>query len=214
MKIDVLYEDNHVLIVNKPAGLLTQPAENVKQSLEAYAKAYIKEKYQKPGAVFLHAVHRLDKPVSGIVLFAKTSKALSRINEMQREHKIKKWYMALVRGKIEKTKGTLQHTLAHESHRAKEALTGKVSTLDYEVIEYKNGFSLLEITLETGRYHQIRAQLAAISHPIVGDAKYGSSYPFEKDAIALHHFKIALEHPVTKAPLCIEALPHWGLFDR
>jgi 23S rRNA pseudouridine1911/1915/1917 synthase len=204
--MDILYEDNHLLFVNKPAGLLTQPTEECDQSLESLAKAYIKERYEKKGNVYLHAVHRLDKETSGIVLFAKTSKALSRMNEAMRLRQIQKYYMALIEGTLKEKKGTLTHHLSHGSHKA-ELGFGKESVLVYRVLKEGDGLSLVEVELETGRYHQIRAQFAARGHPIVGDKKYGSTYPFASSAIALCHYKMICEHPVSHKELIIESQP-------
>lgn len=204
--MEILYSDNHLLAVNKPAGMPTQADEHSEQSLDMLAKAWVKKEYAKPGAVFLEPIHRLDKPVSGIVLFARTSKALSRLNEQMRERKIIKTYYALVEGIPQATEATLEHYLIHDEYHArvvppshKEA---KKAILHYKLLEIRNRNAYLEITLETGRYHQIRAQLAAVGHPIVGDAKYGSSLD-SKNGIALKHGKMKLIHPVTGQELVI-----------
>lgn len=220
--IDVLYEDNHIIAINKPAGLLSQPTALENDSLETRIKVWIKEKYKKQGNVFVGVVHRLDRPVSGIVIFAKTSKSLSRLNEMIRSKGMQKLYCALVERSPKKKHDTLDHFLRHDDHYSavsnqndKEA---KLARLHYKTIKEFDKTTLLEIILETGRYHQIRCQFAAIGHPIVGDFRYGA----EKEsrflpnlplgAIALHHMKLTLLHPVTKALLCIEApLPSYFL---
>lgn len=206
--LDVIYEDNHLIVVNKPAGLLTQPTDEEQDSLETQTKAWIKEKYQKPGNVFLGVVHRLDRPVSGLVVFAKTSKALSRLNESVRGKHVQKIYRALVEGKPSKNSDTLEHYLRHDDFRAyvstKQDPEAKLARLHYEVLEEKGDCSLLQIELETGRYHQIRAQLAAMGYPIVGDSKYGSKKIFPKGIIALHHYRWSGEHPVTKDPITFE----------
>lgn len=195
----VIYEDNHLLVLDKPAGLLTQPNDTEADSLEAQAKAYLKEKYQKKGAVYLHAVHRLDKPVSGIVLFAKTSKALSRLNEQLRKKEMRKVYVAEVEGHLAE-EGVLEHFLRHDdfhTEAAEEKEKGaKLAKLTYRTLQRKETTILLEISLETGRYHQIRAQLALEGHPVVGDQKYGSK--MMKERIHLHHSKLEFLHPVTK----------------
>lgn len=203
--MEILYEDNHLFVVNKPAGLLTQPTENESDSLEAQGKAWIKGKTQKPGNVYLHAVHRLDRPVSGIVVFAKTSKALSRLNASIRNQKTKKIYLAWVEGIPNPLAGTLEHRLIHDNFCAKVDPKGKPAKLSYRVIKQEKDRSLVEIELLTGRYHQIRAQFAAMGCPIVGDAKYGSRLDFEKGRIALHHSKLMIEHPTSKEMLFIEA---------
>ncbi len=199
----ILFEDNHLLFVDKPAGLLTQPSGTDEDSLESHVKAYLKNKYHKPGNVYLHAVHRLDKSASGIVLFAKTSKALGRMNELIRERKVKKQYLAIVEGHFESKSGTLRHFLVHDAHKAivdadEGANGGKESVLHYEVVDVRDNRSLVRIDLETGRYHQIRAQLAAVHHPIQGDTKYGSRLAFQDGAIALQHYAIEFVHPVTQ----------------
>ncbi|MEI8125801.1 MAG: RNA pseudouridine synthase [Parachlamydiaceae bacterium] len=211
--MDVIYEDNHLLIVNKPAGLLTQPAGEVQDSLETQAKAWIKDKYLKKGDVFLGVVHRLDKPVSGIVVFAKTSKALSRLNESLRSKEVQKTYYALVEGRPPRQEGILEHYLRHDDYRAyvcdKKDPRGKLARLHYHVREG----SLLEIILETGRYHQIRCQCSASGFPIVGDIKYGGHVTphFSSNQIALHHGRVTIKHPVTQALLTFESSPSFSL---
>lgn len=186
----IIYCDNHLLVANKPAEVATQP------DFTEMAKAWIKQKYHKPGAVFLHAAHRLDKPVSGLVLFARTSKALTRLQEMMRERKIEKKYLALVEGKVPEQEGRLVHYLEHGSFKAKVGKNGKEAVLSYRVVGHAKGGTVLEIDLETGRYHQIRAQLAAIGCPIFGDEKYGSKKAWPL-GIALYHQRLVFEHPVT-----------------
>ncbi len=159
-----IFSDNHLLVLEKPAGISTQP------EFHEMAKAYIKEKHQKPGNVFLEPIHRLDKPVSGMVLFARTSKALKRLNGFMREKKIKKRYLAWVEGKIE-AEGTLTHSLSHGNFKALVDKKGKIAILHYRRVKEKQGNSLVEIDLETGRYHQIRAQFSAIGHPVVGEVR-------------------------------------------
>lgn len=203
MKGRILYEDNHIVVVDKPRGLLTQASGTDRDNLEDLLKEEIRIRDNKPGNVFLHAVFRLDKPVSGIVLFAKTSKALSRLQQTQREKKAEKKYLALVEGRLAKDKGRLEHKLVHDSYRAKVSPEGKLAKLRYQVVEADERQSLLQITLETGRYHQIRVQLATIGHPIVGDHKYGSSVDFEDGMIALHHETLKIAHPITGEILLI-----------
>lgn len=233
MNLDVLYHDNHLLAVNKPAGLLTQPSGTDKDNLEDRSKVWIKETKSKPGNVFLHAVHRLDQVVSGIVLFACTDKALSRLNADMRAHKFTKIYHAVVSGTPPQTEGSLRHFLTHDDYHAKIVGEGapdaKECLLDYRIVSpaedsgptgtelivgrgpSPSGFTLLEIQLHTGRYHQIRAQLAAIGCPILGDEKYGSKVKLPDGAIALHHARLTVIHPVSKAEVVIEATypAHW-----
>lgn len=194
----MIFSDNHILVVEKPAGLATQP------ELHEVAKAWVKQKYNKPGAVFLEPVHRLDKPVSGLVLFARTSKALSRLNEQMRERKIQKFYLAKVEGEVEE-KGVLRHNLLHADHRAVVDKSGKPAVLSFLRLAQKEGYSLVEVALETGRYHQIRAQFGAVGHPVLGDAKYGAKGDLKK--IPLHHHKIVFSHPTTKEILTFESKP-------
>lgn len=200
--LKVIYSDNHVLVVIKDPGISTQPHGRGEESLEERAKEWVKRRYHKPGKVFLHAVHRLDKDVGGLVLFARTSKALSRLQAMMRERTIEKIYYALVEGVPQAKEKTLEHYLVHGHHRAhlskpqdKEA---KKSSLHYRVVKVMQETALLEVKLITGRYHQIRAQLSAIGHPIVGDKKYGSRRPLKSGGIALWHAQLTFEHPVTK----------------
>lgn len=204
---DILYYDNHLLVANKAAGMLTQPNESSDVSLEALCKAWIKDHFQKPGNVFLQAVHRLDRPVSGIVVFARTSKALSRLNLSMRESRFQKEYIAWVEGIFKEKEGELEHYLLHEEHFAKivskECLASKKCLLKYCVQGEMDRCSLLKISLLTGRYHQIRAQLAAIGHPILGDQKYGSSLSCPN--LFLHHFSCLFPHPITDEQMHFEA---------
>lgn len=200
--VNVLFEDNHLLVLSKPAGLLTIAGGTNEDNLQDQGKNYIKVSKNKPGNVFLEPVHRIDRPVSGIVLFAKTSKALSRLNQAMREGKYEKIYRAEVENSFEKLEGQLIHYLHHGDYQAeivtKDHPLGKEARLRYKVL--KNGpISEVEIQLETGRYHQIRAQMSTIGHPIVGDTRYGSKTPLSR--IQLHHYRLSFEHPVSHAQL-------------
>lgn len=210
--ITVLYEDNHLLAVNKPADLLTQPSGTERDSLEARAKDWIKKREHKPGAVYLHAVHRLDGPVSGIVLFARTSKALSRLNSAIRERATRKTYLALVSPPPPDTQEkVLEHYLLHEDQCAKivskDTPKAQLARLHYRVQSKTSTYAMLEVYPETGRYHQIRAQLAAHGSPIVNDKRYkGQTIAGgPKQGIGLHHQRLELEHPVTHERLVIQA---------
>jgi 23S rRNA pseudouridine1911/1915/1917 synthase len=209
--MQIIFCDNHLLIVSKPAGISTQPHDGPGDNLLDLAKAWLKKQFDKLGKVFLEPIHRLDKPVSGLVLFARTSKALSRLQEMMREHKIEKTYFAWVEGSLPQLKGTLEHFLFHDAHRARVVdpshPRAKLARLHYLQVDQRKGKSYVEIHLETGRYHQIRAQLAAVGSPVIGDEKYGSTFPWKKEEIALHHGCLKLFHPVTKAALCFEQIP-------
>ncbi|MDB6081255.1 MAG: Pseudouridine synthase [Chlamydiia bacterium] len=209
---EILFEDNHLIAVNKPPGLVTQPTESSITSLEEEVKKYIKEKYAKSGNVYLHAVHRLDKVTSGITLFAKTSKALSRLNESIREKVVEKRYLAVCEGIFSKKEETLTHFLLHDDYEAKIVNSshpqGKKSELYYKVIKEQTHLSLVEVHLTTGRYHQIRTQLSAIHHPVYGDKKYGSvQTAFQKEIIALHHFQMSFPHPTTQERITIKSDP-------
>ncbi|MEI6242110.1 MAG: RNA pseudouridine synthase [Chlamydiota bacterium] len=197
---DVLYVDNHIMVVRKKENLLTQKIASGEENLEDLCKEWLKEKFSKPGNVFLHCIHRLDKPVSGCVLFARTSKALSRLQEEMREKKIVRIYEAWVEGIFSQKEGTLEHYLVHGEHRAfvssKEDTEAKKATLFFSVLEEKKNKTLVEIRLDTGRYHQIRAQFSAMGHPIIGDEKYGSTV--YEDRMLLHQKYLEFVHPVTK----------------
>jgi 23S rRNA pseudouridine1911/1915/1917 synthase len=207
-KESVLYSDNHLLIAEKPCGMLTQPDDGGLPSLEEFAKRWVKEKYQKKGAVFLHAIHRLDKPVSGLLLFARTSKALSRLNEQSRQQEIQRIYIAEIEGVLPENEGQLDHFLIHGDHRAiiaeRQDAEAKHARLFYKTIKEKTHSTLLEIELETGRYHQIRAQFSAIGHPVMGDLRYGAKSG-DGDEIRLHCQKLLFKHPVTQEQLSFES---------
>lgn len=207
--MEIIYVDNHLLIVNKQGGIPTQQSPGALENVTDWAKGWIKRKYAKPGNVFLEPIHRLDKPVSGMVLFARTSKALSRLQEMMRERKIAKWYYALIEHAPAQPAGVLEHYLVHDEHRARIVSAShpeaKRALLAYRIQQESRLGVLLEIELFTGRYHQIRAQLAHIRSPILGDQKYGSFAVWCKDCIALHHGKLCFAHPVTKEELVFTA---------
>ena len=189
--IKVLYEDNHLIAVFKPAGVLVQGDDTGDKCLMDDVKEYLKEKYNKPGQVFLGLVHRLDRPVSGVVLFAKTSKGASRVSEQIRNHEVHKTYQTLVEGKLTKEKGTLINWLKKDEQKNKvavfdnETANSLYAELDYKVLKTDGKNSLLEIDLKTGRPHQIRSQLSHIGHPIVGDLKYGAKTANSDKSISL-----------------------------
>lgn len=199
---DILYEDNHLLVVNKHSGDLVQPDPSGESALEDQIKAYIKRRDQKAGQVFLGVVHRIDRPVSGAVLFAKTSKALTRLNEMIRDGAICKTYWALVEERPESEQGTLTHYIVRDgrTNRSKAYLKpkvgGKEARLNYTLIGAGTHYTLLEVELLTGRHHQIRAQLSAIGCPIRGDLKYGAKRSLPNGGISLHSRRVAFDHPV------------------
>ncbi|MDF7806767.1 RluA family pseudouridine synthase [Pontiellaceae bacterium B12219] len=215
----ILFADNHLLAVNKPAGMLTQDSGTGLRNLEDWAREWVRVDKNKPGDVFLNAVHRIDKVVSGVVLFARTSKALTRLNEEVRKRNCKKIYHVLVEGELSKASDTLVHWMTHENHRARICKEGAKGTqkavLHYRTLPVVGKFQGLEINLETGRYHQIRAQLSAIGCPIAGDAKYGAKHVADAGEIALHSRELHITHPTLKEPVKIEApypahSPWWG----
>ncbi len=213
--MDVVFFDNHLLVVDKPAGLATQPSIEGADSLEEQAKQWIKEKFCKPDAVFLHAVHRLDKPVSGLVLFARTSKALSRLNASMRAHQFKKTYVAIVEGIVSLDQGSLHHYLIHGEYKALIATAtdpgAKLCELDFKVLERFAEHTRIEIDLKTGRYHQIRAQLSAIGHPIIADMKYGARpRSSSQGQIALHQGRMSFPHPISQQEVVFSLEAPWN----
>jgi 23S rRNA pseudouridine1911/1915/1917 synthase len=209
--LKILFEDNHLIVVNKRVGDLVQGDKTGDTPLSDLLKAYLKEKYQKPGKVYLGVVHRLDRPTTGIVVFAKTSKALERLNKMLREKTIQKTYWAVVKNKPVKSEDTLVNYLRKnpKNNKAtvfnKETNDSKKAILHYKTIKSLDNYHLLEIDLETGRHHQIRAQLSHINCPIKGDLKYGFDRSNKNAGIHLHARRICFAHPVTKALLTLEA---------
>jgi 23S rRNA pseudouridine1911/1915/1917 synthase len=209
--LDVLFEDNHLCIVNKKAGDITQGDKTGDKPLNDIVKEYIKDKYNKPGNVFLGTVHRLDRPTSGIIIFARTSKALERLNKMLREKQIQKTYWAIVKNTPKKSTDTLINFLKKNPKNNKSsAFTREVSgskraVLHYTILQKLDNYTLLEVNLETGRHHQIRCQLANIGSPIKGDLKYGFNRSNKDGSIHLHARKIHFTHPVTKEKVEITA---------
>ncbi|MDB4204148.1 RluA family pseudouridine synthase [Polaribacter sp.] len=209
--LQVLFEDNHVIIVNKRAGDITQGDKTGDKPLSDVVKEYVKDKYNKPGLVFIGTVHRLDRPTSGIVIFARTSKALERLNKMLREKTIKKTYWALVKNAPKVTTDTLTNFLKKDTKKnksfvyKKEIEGSKKAILHYNIIKKLENYFLLEIDLETGRHHQIRTQLSYIGSAIKGDLKYGFPRSNKDGSISLHARKIKFIHPVSKEEVAITA---------
>jgi 23S rRNA pseudouridine1911/1915/1917 synthase len=208
----VLYEDNHIIAVSKTCHEIVQGDKTGDTPLSETVKAYIKEKYQKPGEVFLGVTHRLDRPTTGVVLFARTSKALSRLNEMFKSHeKIKKTYWAIVQSPPPTPQGRLENYLWRNEKQNKsfvvkpDSKDAKHAVLSYKTIAQSERYTLLEINLETGRHHQIRCQLSAIGSPIKGDLKYGAKRSNPDGGISLHARKIEFIHPVSKVSISIIA---------
>lgn len=209
--LQILHEDNHLIIINKRSGDLVQGDKTGDAPLSDIVKGYIKKKYDKPGAVYLGVTHRLDRPTTGIVVFAKTSKALTRMNALFLNKKITKTYWAVVKNKPLKSKDTLVHWLKKNPKNnkskayIKEVDQSKKAILHYELIHSLNRYHLLEVNLETGRHHQIRSQLSTIGSPIKGDLKYGFDRSNKDGSIHLHARKIGFTHPVSKEQIYITA---------
>jgi len=207
--LEILFEDNHLIIINKQPGELTQGDITKDQTLGDKVKLYIKKKYNKPGDVFLGITHRLDRPTSGLIIFSKTSKALSRLNKMFKNNEIKKTYWAIVKKIPEKEKIKLENHLLKNQKQNKSYVTNssnkkaKKAILYYESILNLDNYSLLKIKLETGRHHQIRTQLSYFGMPIKGDLKYGFSRPNSDGSIHLHSRMIDFTHPVSKKQIKI-----------
>jgi 23S rRNA pseudouridine1911/1915/1917 synthase len=202
--LDIIYEDNHLIVINKRVGDIVQGDSTGDKPLSDVVKEYIKKKYDKPGDVYLGVVHRLDRPTTGIVLFAKTSKALSRLNEAFKNRTTKKTYWAVIKNTPQKEKDTLVHFLKRNSKNntskahSKEVPESKQASLSYHIIKKLDRYLVLEIDLHTGRHHQIRSQLQAIGCPIKGDLKYGFDRSNPNGGIHLHARKLVLTHPVSK----------------
>jgi len=209
--LQVLFEDNHIIIVNKRVGDIVQGDKTGDTPLSEIVKKYIAEKYHKKGNVFLGVVHRLDRPTSGIIIFAKTSKALERLNKMLRNKQIQKTYWAIVKNKPVKEEDTLTHYLKKNSKNNKstvfsrETEGSKKAILHYAIIKELDNYVALKIDLETGRHHQIRAQLSFIKSPIKGDLKYGANRSNPDGGICLHAREIEFIHPVSKEVVCVKA---------
>ncbi len=215
-KLNILYEDNHIIVVVKPYNVLSQGDSTHDISIMDMIKSYIKEKYNKPGNVYLGLVHRLDRPVGGIMVFARSSKAASRLTKSFNEHKITKKYLAIVHGKMEKDKSTLVDKIEKTSDgNSIISENGKEAILDYEVLDYSKEYdcSLVSITLKTGRHHQIRVQFASRGHYLLGDQRYGIQ---DNTQISLFSYYLSFAHPTTKEILEFKVFPekenHWTKF--
>jgi len=212
-KLKILYEDNHIIVTEKPPNIPSQADKTEDIDMLTIIKQYLKEKYNKPGNVYLGLVHRLDRPVGGVMVFAKTSKAAARLSEQVRNKEFKKEYLAIVDGKLENTMGTLENYLlknekTNTSKVVKEGTkNSKYAKLDYEVLKYNKeiNLSLLKILLHTGRHHQIRLQLSNFGHSICGDQKYGTRGRGKQ--ISLWAYRLTIQHPVTKEQMTFKDLP-------
>lgn len=220
MAIDLpfLFEDNHVLVVNKPSGLLSQADLTGDLDVLTVVKHILKQRDQKPGNVYLGLVHRLDRPVSGAMILAKTSKSASRLSEALRQRTLHKVYWAIVEGTPEPREALLENRLRKDPRQKRSFIAvppeGKLARLGYRVLRSGPSSSLLEVELLTGLHHQIRVQLSHIGHPILGDRKYGAAAPFEAGVIALHARRLRFDHPVQRKPIEVEAeLPRHFAMD-
>ena len=218
--LKILYEDNHIIVVLKEPGIPSQADKTKDPDMLTIIKKYLKEKYNKPGNVYLGLVHRLDRSVGGVMVFARTSKAASRLSEQVREKQVRKNYIAVVKGKFEKQKGIMQDYLVKDSKKNKSFVTNKddknakFSELEYEVIKYdeRTNMSLVKIDLKTGRHHQIRVQFSSRGHSLCGDTKYGKRSRSRQ--LALWAYKLRFYHPTTKEKLEFKYLPETnGVWD-
>ncbi len=214
MKLNVIYEDNHIIVVEKPAGVPTQADSTKDDDMYNLVRNYIKEKYNKPGQAFVGIVHRLDRPVGGIMVFARTSKGASRLSEQIRNRSFTKIYLAEVYGHLKNKKGTLENYLLKDEKKnmsfisSKNEEGSKLARLDYEVIEERESTSIVKITLHTGRHHQIRVQFSNIGHPLVGDNKYGKIEKGRSD-VRLWAYSLEFKHPTKDEVMKFELKPNW-----
>lgn len=208
--LQVLYEDNHLLVIDKPAGLASQGAAEDEESAVTLVRDYLKRKYDKPGNVYVGVVSRLDLPTTGVLLFARTSKAAARLSEAFRSHAVKKTYWAIVEGKLSAREGELSHWLCEDAARRSSRICdekspgAKLARLTFRTLASGADWTAVEIALLTGRKHQIRVQFADLGHPVLGDGKFGAIVDFSP-GIALHARRIEFEHPVRKEPIVVEA---------
>ena len=208
--LEIIYEDNHLLVIMKPAGLLSQADETGDTDLLALGRDYLKKRYNKPGNVFLGLVHRLDRPASGVMVLARTSKAAARLTAQFKGRKTDKRYLAIVEGHLE-GKGSFEDYLVKDGRKSRVVSAdhpkGKVAKLSWEALGHQGGTTLVSVKLFTGRAHQIRLQFASRKHPLLGDLRYDASREFDGKNLALHSWLLAFEHPTREEPLCFKALP-------
>ena len=223
--VEIIFEDNHILVVNKPSGILSQKDKTGDDSIIEILKHYIKIKYNKPGDVFLGSVHRLDRPTSGVMVFARTSKALTRLTTSLRNNEFNKRYLAILEGNVYDPQGKLSHYLVKDNRLNKvkayknDIQGSKKAELEFKVLNRKNDMSLLKVTLLTGRPHQIRTQFSKEYFPILGDIKYGSKKNFRNRSFYLHSFSLEFPHPTKKDLLIFKHLPNldnfiWSMFKE
>ncbi len=214
MNLNILYEDNHIIVCVKPVGVLSQEDHTKDPDMLSILKEYIKAKYKKEGNAFLGLVMRLDRMTSGVMVFARTSKAASRISEQIRNGEVLKKYVAIVNGKVNEH-GTLKDYLIKDEKLVKSFVTtkelGKLAVLDYKLVGYKDNLSVVDVLLHTGRHHQIRVQFSNIGHPLYGDKLYGG---IGDNHMHLHAYYLSFVHPVTKEPMKFKYLPKGNLWDK
>ena len=207
MSLEILYEDNHLIVCVKPVGILSQEDHTKDMDMLTLLKHYIKDKYNKPGNVYLGLVHRLDRMTGGVMVFAKTSKAASRLNEQIKNHEFVKKYYALVNGVLNES-GHLENYLFKDEDEVKSYVgnknSGKIAILDYQVVKVQDNNTLVDISLKTGRHHQIRVQFSHINHPLVGDRLYGND---DKNNLMLYAYSLSFYHPITKELLEFKKIP-------
>ena len=214
MSLEILYEDNHIIVCVKPVGILSQEDYTKDMDMLTLIKQYIKDVYNKPGNVYLGLVHRLDRMTGGVMVFAKTSKAASRLNEQVRNHIFKKKYYAVVKGIINED-GHLENYLIKDEKEVKSYVgnskSGKLAVLDYKVVNIIDGNTLIDISLKTGRHHQIRVQFSNINHPLIGDSLYGET---SKTDLMLYAYSLTFNHPISKEELVFEKKPNINLWNK
>ncbi len=214
MKLNVIYEDNHIIVVEKPVGVPTQSDYTKDEDMYNLVRNYIKEKYNKPGQAFVGIVHRLDRPVGGIMVFARTSKGASRLSEQIRNRTFTKIYLAEIMGHLEKKSGCLENYLVKNEKKNMSFVTdkdnenAKLARLDYEVIKEKENSSIIKVVLHTGRHHQIRVQFANIGHPLIGDAKYGIDKKGRSE-VMLWAYSLEFKHPTKDEIMKFDIKPDW-----
>ena len=210
-KLDVLYEDNHIIVVLKPCNILSQSDNTGDMDMLTMVKSYVKEKYNKPGNVYIGLVHRLDRPTGGIMVFARTSKAASRLSSEIKNNKMTKSYLAIIPN-FKEEKGTYKDYLKKIDNKSiiSNQITGKYAELNFEKIKEKDNLSLVKINLVTGRHHQIRVQFSSRGYPLYGDQKYGTE---NKEQLALFCYKLEFIHPVTKENMSFVKYPNYGIFN-
>lgn len=220
MELKVLYEDNHIIVCFKPRGVLSQGGEKALDNMVDIIKRYLVNTYNKPGDAYLGLLHRLDLNVAGVMVFAKTSKAAKRLSEQIRQHKFKKYYLAIVHGRFEDSEGLYQDYLGKDEDKRQaflaDAKTGKLAELRYSVLDYDSvqDISLVSVDLKTGRFHQIRCQMSLHGHPLLGDQKYGNDVHIDDFFLGLFAYRLCLTHPVTKTKMTFNIRPEDQRFSN